>query len=135
MDCIDEACNADRLIQTPSEAANIIGTDILNIAKNDYGPARASVTFRADIVVSTCGMIPPLKALNYLIHGFESDIVMMDCRARFYPRRFRRQALHGSQNQFHPELHPGQHQGSLPDDRRQHLPGTGLPHQDGAEPF
>ena len=31
-------------------------------------------TFRVDIDVSTCGLISPLRALNYLIHCFDSDI-------------------------------------------------------------
>lgn len=43
-------------------------------------------TFRVDIDVSTCGQISPLKALNYLIHSFESDIVIMDYRVRGFTR-------------------------------------------------
>lgn len=43
-------------------------------------------TFRADIEVSTCGVISPLKALNYLIHQLESDIVTMDYRVRGFTR-------------------------------------------------
>lgn len=43
-------------------------------------------SFRADIDVSTCGRISPLKALNYLIHSFESDIVIMDYRVRGFTR-------------------------------------------------
>ncbi len=43
-------------------------------------------TFRADIDVSTCGRISPLKALNYLIHQFDSDIVVMDYRVRGFTR-------------------------------------------------
>ncbi|MCO7224795.1 adenosylmethionine decarboxylase [Pleionea sp. CnH1-48] len=43
-------------------------------------------TFRADIDVSTCGVISPLKALNYLIHSFESDIVTIDYRVRGFTR-------------------------------------------------
>ena len=43
-------------------------------------------TFRADIEVSTCGVISPLKALNYLIHILESDIVTMDYRVRGFTR-------------------------------------------------
>ncbi|MCB1736577.1 MAG: adenosylmethionine decarboxylase, partial [Gammaproteobacteria bacterium] len=46
-------------------------------------------TFRADIDVSTCGRISPLKALNYLIHSFESDIVTMDYRVRGFTRDVR----------------------------------------------
>ena len=43
-------------------------------------------TFRADIDVSTCGRISPLRALNYLIHEFESDIVTVDYRVRGFTR-------------------------------------------------
>lgn len=43
-------------------------------------------TFRADIDVSTCGRISPLRALNYLIHSFESDVVIMDYRVRGFTR-------------------------------------------------
>ena len=46
-------------------------------------------TFRADIDVSTCGRISPLKALNYLIHSFQSDIVIMDYRVRGFTRDVR----------------------------------------------
>ncbi|TPW18646.1 MAG: S-adenosylmethionine decarboxylase [Halothiobacillaceae bacterium] len=46
-------------------------------------------TFRVDIDVSTCGRISPLKALNYLIHSFESDIVTMDYRVRGFTRDIR----------------------------------------------
>lgn len=43
-------------------------------------------TFRADIDVSTCGKISPLKALNYLIHSFDSDIITIDYRVRGFTR-------------------------------------------------
>ena len=43
-------------------------------------------TFRADIDVSTCGVISPLKALNFLIHSFDSDIVTIDYRVRGFTR-------------------------------------------------
>lgn len=43
-------------------------------------------TFRVDIDVSTCGIISPLKALNYLIHSFDSDIVLLDYRVRGFTR-------------------------------------------------
>ncbi len=49
-------------------------------------PDNGVSTFRADIDVSTCGVISPLKALNYLIHSFESDIVIMDYRVRGFTR-------------------------------------------------
>jgi S-adenosylmethionine decarboxylase len=43
-------------------------------------------TFRADIDVSTCGQISPLRALSYLIHTLESDVVIMDYRVRGFTR-------------------------------------------------
>ena len=52
-------------------------------------PHEGIATFRADIDVSTCGRISPLKALNYLIHSFESDIVTMDYRVRGFTRDVR----------------------------------------------
>ena len=134
---IDEAYNAGRLTDILNRVANIIGANVLNVARQDYHPYGASVTiliseepiaaehlsnseapgplpesvvghldkshltvhtypeshpdngistFRADIDVSTCGRISPLKALNYLIHSFESDIVIMDYRVRGFTR-------------------------------------------------
>ena len=134
---IDDAYNAERLTQILTQVSNIIGANILNIARQDYEPKGASVTmliseepitsdqlsnsespgplpdavichleksqitvhtypesppdngistFRADIDVSTCGRISPLKALYYLIHSFESDIVAIDYRVRGFTR-------------------------------------------------
>ncbi|MDX2298477.1 MAG: adenosylmethionine decarboxylase [Xanthomonadaceae bacterium] len=131
---IDEAYNAERLTKILTDVAEIIGANVLNVARQDYDPQGASVTmliseepvidkkaagreilsdavvahldkshitvhtypethphngiatFRADIDVSTCGVISPLKALNYLIESFESDIVTMDYRVRGFTR-------------------------------------------------
>lgn len=123
---IDEEYNADRLTKILTDVAQIIGANILNVAKQDYEPQGASVTmliseeqvepvseavvchldkshitvhtypeshpdqgittFRADIDVSTCGHISPLKALNYLMKSFCSDIVMLDYRVRGFTR-------------------------------------------------
>jgi S-adenosylmethionine decarboxylase len=131
---IDEEYNADRLTQILTDVADIIGANILNVARQDYDPQGASVTiliseqpvidkkaagkevisdavvahldkshitvhtypethphagiatFRADIDVATCGVISPLKALNYLIESLESDIVVMDYRVRGFTR-------------------------------------------------
>jgi len=49
-------------------------------------PENGIATFRADIDVSTCGKISPLRALNYLIHSFDSDIVIIDYRVRGFTR-------------------------------------------------
>ncbi len=129
---IDEAYNAERLTTILTDVADIIGANILNVARQDYDPQGASVTiliseepvveklgrdtisgavvahldkshitvhtypethphngiatFRADIDVATCGVISPLKALNFLIDSFESDIVIADYRVRGFTR-------------------------------------------------
>jgi S-adenosylmethionine decarboxylase len=139
---IDEKYNAERLTDILTTVTEIIGANILNIARQDYEPQGASVTiliseepiltaeelandaqpgplsrphpnsviahlnkshitvhtypeshpdngistFRVDIDVSTCGRISPLKALNFLIHSFESDIVTLDYRVRGFTR-------------------------------------------------
>ena len=43
-------------------------------------------SFRVDIDVSTCGRISPLKALDYLISSFDSDIITIDYRVRGFTR-------------------------------------------------
>jgi len=135
---IDEQYNAERLTHILTTVTDIIGANVLNIAKQDYEPQGASVTllisegpvthgkeelqqaspgplpnmvlghldkshitvhtypeshpyegintFRADIDVSTCGKISPLKALNYLIHSFDTDIMTIDYRVRGFTR-------------------------------------------------
>jgi S-adenosylmethionine decarboxylase len=52
----------------------------------EYHPSEGITTFRADIDVSTCGEISPLKALNYLIHSFDTDIMTLDYRVRGFTR-------------------------------------------------
>lgn len=49
-------------------------------------PDKGVSTFRADIDVSTCGHISPLKALNYLMSRFEPDICILDYRVRGFTR-------------------------------------------------
>ena len=116
LEYIDEEYNAERLTKILTECTNIIGANVLNIARQDYDPQGASVTiliseepvknpdpscivahldkshicvhtypeenpdagiatFRADIEVSTCGTISPLRALNYLIDCFDADVL------------------------------------------------------------
>ena len=48
--------------------------------------ASGIATFRVDIDVSTCGTISPLRALDFLIDSFDSDIVLMDYRVRGFTR-------------------------------------------------
>lgn len=49
-------------------------------------PDKGISTFRADIDVSTCGHISPLKALNFLITSFNPDIAIIDYRVRGFTR-------------------------------------------------
>ncbi|HHQ69395.1 MAG TPA: adenosylmethionine decarboxylase [Halothiobacillaceae bacterium] len=49
-------------------------------------PDNGIATFRVDIEVSTCGRITPLRALNYLIHSFEPDVITLDYRVRGFTR-------------------------------------------------
>lgn len=52
----------------------------------EFHPDEGISTFRADIDVSTCGEISPLKALNYLIHSFETDVMTIDYKVRGFTR-------------------------------------------------
>lgn len=52
----------------------------------ENNPQTGISTFRVDIDVSTCGMISPLRALDFLIDSFDSDIVLMDYRVRGFTR-------------------------------------------------
>ncbi|VFP86385.1 adenosylmethionine decarboxylase [Candidatus Erwinia haradaeae] len=73
----------------PLPSSVIAHLDTSHICVHTYPeshPAGDLCTFRADIEVSTCGVISPLKALNYLIHQLESDIVTIDYRVRGFTR-------------------------------------------------
>ncbi len=52
----------------------------------ETNPESPICSFRVDIDVSTCGVISPLKALNFLIHNFDSDVVILDYRVRGFTR-------------------------------------------------
>ncbi|KXZ39362.1 S-adenosylmethionine decarboxylase [Alkalithermobacter thermoalcaliphilus JW-YL-7 = DSM 7308] len=84
---LDTSCN--RGIITPTRE-NIVGhLDKSHITVHTYPethPQNEISTFRVDIDVSTCGTISPLKALNYLIDSFDSDIITIDYRVRGFTR-------------------------------------------------
>ena len=82
---IDNDSVGDRLIPD----AVVAHLDKSHITVHTYPethPQNGIATFRADIDVATCGVISPLRALNYLIESFESDIVVMDYRVRGFTR-------------------------------------------------
>jgi S-adenosylmethionine decarboxylase len=84
---LDPSCN--RGILTPTRE-NIVGhLDKSHVTVHTYPeshPQQDISTFRVDIDVSTCGTISPLKALNYLIDSFDSDIITIDYRVRGFTR-------------------------------------------------
>jgi S-adenosylmethionine decarboxylase len=89
----EEPIASERLSNTESPGplpdAVVCHLDKSHITVHTYPeshPDNGISTFRADIDVSTCGRISPLKALNYLIHSFESDIVTVDYRVRGFTR-------------------------------------------------
>jgi S-adenosylmethionine decarboxylase len=84
---VDPSCN--RGILTPIRE-NIVGhLDKSHVTVHTYPeshPQNNISTFRVDIDVATCGTISPLKALNYLIDSFDSDIITIDYRVRGFTR-------------------------------------------------
>lgn len=84
---LDPSCN--RGVLTPNRE-NIVGhMDKSHVTVHTYPeshPINEISTFRVDIDVSTCGTISPLKALNYMISSFDSDIIVMDYRVRGFTR-------------------------------------------------
>ncbi|QCI20939.1 adenosylmethionine decarboxylase [Buchnera aphidicola (Hyperomyzus lactucae)] len=88
----EEPMNLDKINVLKS---NIVSSSVLahldksHICVHTYPeshPQSGICTFRADIEVSTCGIISPLNALNYLIHQLESDIVTIEYRVRGFTR-------------------------------------------------
>ncbi|WP_131918783.1 adenosylmethionine decarboxylase [Heliophilum fasciatum] len=73
----------------PASDAVVAHLDKSHITVHTYPeshPDKGISTFRADIDVSTCGHISPLKALNFLINSFCSDIAIIDYRVRGFTR-------------------------------------------------
>lgn len=79
----------DPNMQLPLKESVVAHLDKSHITVHTYPeehPENGIATFRADIDVSTCGRISPLRALNYLIHSLDSDIVIIDYRVRGFTR-------------------------------------------------
>lgn len=49
-------------------------------------PVNNIFTFRLDIEIASCGVISPLKALNYLVHYFKPEVATIDYRVRGFTR-------------------------------------------------
>ena len=87
-DSIDPSCNQGILpdVKPRTVAAHLDKSHVTVHTFPEYHPDNAISTFRVDIDVSTCGMISPLNALNYLIGSFDSDIITIDYRVRGFTR-------------------------------------------------
>lgn len=83
---IDPSCNQGILPQKESVVAHLDKSHITVHTYPESHPVKGISTFRVDIDVSTCGEISPLKALNYLIQSFDSDIINLDYRVRGFTR-------------------------------------------------
>lgn len=85
---IDPSCNQGILpaAKPRTVAAHLDKSHVTVHTFPEYHPDNAISTFRVDIDVSTCGMISPLNALNYLIGSFDSDIITIDYRVRGFTR-------------------------------------------------
>ncbi len=86
-DLVDPSCNY-RAIHDSKESvvAHLDKSHVTVHTYPEYHPDNAIATFRVDIEVSTCGQISPLKALDYLIGSFDSDIMTIDYRVRGFTR-------------------------------------------------
>ncbi len=100
--------------ELPPPVAIVSHLDKSHIAAHtypEYHPDNGICTFRADIDVATCGLITPLKALNYLIHSFDSDVVTIDYRVRGFTRdtegkkHYIDHEVHSIQNFFPQDIH------------------------------
>lgn len=89
---VDNPGKANSVSPGPLPEAVVAHLDKSHVTVHTYPeshPENGISTFRADIDVSTCGLISPLKALNYLIHSFEAEIVTVDYRVRGFTRDVR----------------------------------------------
>ncbi|MDR3121925.1 MAG: adenosylmethionine decarboxylase [Clostridiales bacterium] len=87
---IDDSCNQGLIGKTRIGGADAhLHVDKSHVTVHtfpEYHPDYPISTFRVDIDVSTCGMISPLNALDYLIGSFDSDIITIDYRVRGFTR-------------------------------------------------
>jgi S-adenosylmethionine decarboxylase len=81
----DPSCNAGSLTKE-SVVAHLDKSHVTVHTYPESHPDQNISTFRVDIDVSTCGKISPIKALDYLIGSFDSDVIIMDYRIRGFTR-------------------------------------------------
>ncbi|ERJ12336.1 adenosylmethionine decarboxylase [Haloplasma contractile] len=84
---LDPSCNQGQIM--PRRDSVVGHLDKSHVTVHTYPeshPDNNISTFRVDIDVSTCGMISPIKALDYLIKSFDSDVITIDYRVRGFTR-------------------------------------------------
>lgn len=83
---LDPTCNRNKTLKKDSVVTHLDKSHLTVHTYPETHPNRKISTFRVDIEVSTCGKITPLKALDYLISCFDSDVITMDYRVRGFTR-------------------------------------------------
>lgn len=85
---VDKSCNRGEYLLASRETvlAHLDKSHVTVHTYPEYHPDNSVSTFRVDIDVSTCGTISPLRALDFLIGSFDSDIMTIDYRVRGFTR-------------------------------------------------
>jgi S-adenosylmethionine decarboxylase len=83
---LDASCNQGILPTKKSVVGHLDKSHLTVHTYPESHPDQNISTFRVDIDVSTCGKVSPIKALNYLIKSFDSDVIIMDYRVRGFTR-------------------------------------------------
>lgn len=79
---ISEESQAEPLPVTESLIAHLDKSHLCIHTYPEESPQEDVAIFRADIELSTCGIISPLKVLNYVIEAFDADVIDIDYRIR-----------------------------------------------------
>lgn len=79
---ISEELPADPLPVTESLIAHLDKSHLCIHTYPEESPQDGIAIFRADIELSTCGIISPLKVLNFVIEAFDADVIDIDYRIR-----------------------------------------------------
>ncbi len=89
---LDAGADNDRLDgaaeKSPAEHV-VMHLDKSHLTAHTYpesDPASGVSNVRVDLDISTCGLIPPVSVLNYLLRCLRSDIVHIDYRVRGFAR-------------------------------------------------
>lgn len=79
---ISEELAAQPVPETESIIAHLDKSHLCIHTYPDDAPQDNVAIFRADIELSTCGIISPLKVLNHVIKTFNADVIDIDYRVR-----------------------------------------------------